>query len=64
MFFKIVVIISVREGEYWTICGDINITEKEGVIMSPLFPKPYPANVRCEWLFTMDPGMTLYLRYV
>ena len=52
-----------KPGEVWAICGETNVTSSEGVIRSPLYPKPYPANTRCQWFIYVEPGRTLSLRW-
>ncbi|CAD5116857.1 DgyrCDS5699 [Dimorphilus gyrociliatus] len=47
-----------KEG-FWTYCGETNLISTNGEIKSPLFPKLYPANVRCIWNVTAPQGTTI-----
>lgn len=54
---------AVIEGELWTECGDTYLTDDIGSISSPLYPKPYPDNVRCQWLIESQEEQSIALRY-
>ena len=53
---------TVKEGEPWTICGEMNINATSGTITSPLYPQTYPMNVRCQWIIELQENRTLTLR--
>lgn len=54
--------VKVPVNEPWTICGETNLTSDSGVLTSPLYPKNYPANVRCKWYITVTEASTIIFR--
>ncbi len=55
--------IPVNVDEKWTKCGETALTQTEGIVTSPLYPRNYPPNTQCVWTISAQPGRTIFLRY-
>lgn len=43
-------------------CGG-TFTDEEGSFQTPRYPKPYPANIECEWIITVPVTHSLTLTF-
>lgn len=43
-------------------CGG-TFTEEDGSFQTPRYPKPYPANIECEWVITVPVTHSLTLTF-
>ncbi len=48
---------------YETVCGG-SFSSASGVLQSPNYPSPYPANKQCVYVIGLDPGKAIQLNFL